>query len=841
MSADDHAILIGIGRYPELGEGGTNADLKGPENDVEAVKAWLMEPKGGDFQHHTNIHVVTSSAATTAADAHPTADELESKLAEFDAIAQSNRRAGRGLQVGRRLYLFVSGHGFSPGRQRGCLFTANAKERLTFNVHVTGWLNWLQDAGYFREYVLWMDCCMNRMSFLQPRDPPLPPVNASEPPRANFVAFAAQRPLKAVEVPISEDGGNTHGVFTWALLEGLRGAAADANGRVTGRSLADWIRNAQSARMDPRDRDDVDVAKEPEVIHEDAGIIFARGVPRPLYPVRLSFPAAAITAIARLWSGTPPRVSQEFPVRGTPVTLDLQPGLYLIDVPSAGIRQGFEVVSPIDVLVEEQGGPVSTTSEGSVFQLDIDPGDPTAEIFVIDNRFSLVDGNPARLSTPLPFGLFKIKTRVGRTMKQRVILLDSDRPTIDRTAMAQRVATVIPIPVTTSDHEFHEEGKVAGSNALRALGLAGNRAALMVMARAFSSREAPVHGTRPWEGVSIVDSVGHTVIDLERDAERHLGGDPYAVCAKAVEPGSYFLRQRLADNTIVEQSLIVCESWGLEVYVLRRVVLGETVVDSRPRVSLMMRKLDEDPDFGMDQILETARVVLADERRILNADLEQLLLKKCYNPIAGIIGGHLLLVERERDPGRDLSLLSIVVEKLRSLVGNRHPDVIALALQCSDPKLRRVGKPIGPPMFQRSWKLLAQASQKRPALIPSSMWDRVQALSTIPPFLAWATNETIKSAARSDFARAILGTDEVQPRSIFLASFAPAAAPAEMMTAVESSTTSAARAAVDAAVGTMGLSSRIVRARAAQLQVPQSGLDALQAVYGGAEHISHTR
>src|SRR5262249_17525536 len=154
-------------------------------------------------------------------------------------IAQANKKAGKGLRVGRRLYLFMSGHGFSPARQRGCLFTANAKERLTFNVHATGWLSWLQDSGYFREFVLWMDCCMNRMAFLQPGAPPLPLINSSESPQANFVAFAAQRPLKAVEVPIAEDGGTTHGAFTWVLLEGLRGAAADANFRVTGRSLAD--------------------------------------------------------------------------------------------------------------------------------------------------------------------------------------------------------------------------------------------------------------------------------------------------------------------------------------------------------------------------------------------------------------------------------------------------------------------------------------------------------------------------------------------------------------------------------------------------------------------------
>ncbi|MEP6587182.1 MAG: hypothetical protein ABJA84_00295 [Polaromonas sp.] len=828
MSADDHAILIGISRYPELGEGGKSADLLGPGNDVDAVKAWLLDPKGGAFPDDSNIHVIKSSPATSAADARPTADELELALSGLDAIAQANKRAGNGLRVGRRLYLFMSGHGFSPGRQRGCLFTANAKERLTFNIHATGWLNWLQDAGYFREFVLWMDSCMNRMSFLQPRDPPLPLVNASEPPRASFVAFAAQRPLKAVEVPIMEDGGKMHGVFTWTLLEGLRGAAADANGRVTGRSLADWIRNAQAARITQRDRDDRDVAKEPEVVQEDAGLIFARGVSKPFYDIRASFPPSIGLGTARLWSGQPPRLAKSFPVSAAPEVLSLQPGLYLIDVPHAGLRQGFTVVSPMDLAIEEHGPPVTEVAEGAVFQLDIDPGDPTAEIFVIDSRFSLVDSNPARLSTPLPSGLFKIKTRIGDATKQRVILLDRDRPPIDPAAMVKTAATVMPIFGTAASHEYHAAGQAAAVNAANALGVAPDRAVIMVMARAFSGWNAPVPGTQPWQGVSIVDARGDTVLDLDQDGERQIGGDPYAFCAKAVDPGSYFLRQRLDDGHNIDQSLIVCKSWRLEVYVLRQVAPGEAAVDVRPRIAVMMRRLGDGPgsDFE-DRVIENARVALASERCILNAELESLLMRKFENPMAGIIGGHLLLVERDRDPSRDLSLLDTVVRNLQSLVGAAHPDVAALALQCSDARLRRVGELIGPPMFQRSWKLLTQAARKRPTLIPAAMWERVQALAALPPFLVWATDEAVKSAARTDLARAIFSERVAQEPPV-----ARAMANASMLTpaaAAAAARSAASRAVAETAVRRTGDLSRMARVRAAQLQVPPSAFEALKA------------
>ena len=35
--------------------------------------------------------------------------------------------------------------------------------------------------------------------------------------------------------------GQVHGVFTWTLLQGLRGGAADERGRVTGESLRNFL------------------------------------------------------------------------------------------------------------------------------------------------------------------------------------------------------------------------------------------------------------------------------------------------------------------------------------------------------------------------------------------------------------------------------------------------------------------------------------------------------------------------------------------------------------------------------------------------------------------------
>ena len=104
---------------------------------------------------------------------------------------------------------------------------------------------------------------MNRMSTLPPSVAPAQPLNMPGAAGPTFIAFAAQRPLKAVERAFAEDADKFHGVFTWTLMQGLQGAAVDGFGMVTGRSLADWLRNAQRSNMDKRDLEDPDVAEEP--------------------------------------------------------------------------------------------------------------------------------------------------------------------------------------------------------------------------------------------------------------------------------------------------------------------------------------------------------------------------------------------------------------------------------------------------------------------------------------------------------------------------------------------------------------------------------------------------
>jgi hypothetical protein len=767
VNSEDYAIVVGIGRYPGLGENNTPLDLKGTDNDVDAMVRWLEDPAGGGLPN-ANIQIVKSPSAPPASvrDATPTTDQLIETLRSLNTIALTNQSNGNGLQVGRRLYIYMSGHGFSPARHRGCLYTANADVTFTHNVHVSSWLEWFQDAGYFREFVLWMDCCMNRIATLPPGEPPARPTTVLTPPRATFIAFGAQRPLKAAENELPDEGNLSQsarkwrGVFTWTLLEGLKGAAVDVHGHITGRSLADWIRNSQAARLSDGDRADRDVSKEPDVVKEDALLVFARGVPVRTYPVQLSFPPSAFGKTARIWSGQPPRVAHEFEIPPRPCMRDVPPGLHLVEVPGAvpRLRQGFEVVGPTDILLEETGDPVvEPTGTDRLFQLEFDPHDPIAEIFVIDACFALVDGMQARLATPLPFGLYKIKTRLTREIKERVILLDRDRPPLAPNAMLPTTVTAAPVAGTEATHEYQIDAVAAIVDQARTLGKAGSRAVLVLTSRIWSGRDGVFPEGRPWEGITVVAADGRIVVDLAAHGTRSgEGGDPIVTACIPLDPGTYFLRLRIDPLPELEQSLVVVDGWALEVHILRRVTPGRAGRHGRPRLSIQMRDLQGAHDVERnDRLVEMARIALADERKVLNDELEALLLLKYKDPMAGIIGAHLLLLAHEEEPTRDLRPLNVVVTNLRSLVGTEHPDVEALSLRCPDAALRRTKPVTAPPLLQRSWKLLVEGTRERARLVPIRLWRRVHAQTAVPLYLAWAVDPEVQALSLRTLARAM--------------------------------------------------------------------------------------
>jgi hypothetical protein len=780
MPPDHYAVVIGISSYPKLGDP-PPADLKGPGVDADSVVTWLTGPGGVPLK---NISLIRSSDCNSPPDAAPTRDDIHEKtFLWLDKLAEANQAATGRRAVGARLYVYVSGHGFSPRFNQGCLLAGNAAERqYSANVFPSAWIDWLQDAGYFREFVLLMDCCMDRQVLTQPTPPPLDPIGTNTAPGPSFVAFAASRPLKAVEKQIPEDGQNWHGIFTWNLLQGLRGAARNSRGNVTGASLANWLRQAQLGWLDDADRRSPDISKEPAILDEDESLILARNVSPLQFDVMLRFPATVPPGVpARLWSGTPPAPGADFLVDPNGVKLRLQPGFYLAEVKAGGLRHGFTVTRSGDITLSEQGpGPLQTAES---FTLTVNPNDATAEIRVMGSDFSVEESGNGSLSAKLPAGLYQIRIRIGRQIVEKVILLDSDWPTPAGGGPAQAlpalptISSAAPLPESRATHEYQQ---AAARDGIARIDIsAGNGAQLMVMARSFSPSGGAAVGMHPWDGVKVFDTAGRLLGDMTvaGDHRGNPGEDPVGVCSFALDPGSYILRHcpGVAGAEVALSLVLPPGGWRLEVYLLRYVG-SLTVEAAKARISVIMHPMAAPWASGEDILAEKARVALADENPILNAELAEVLFRKTDNPLAGIIGGHLLLVGNARDPQVRIDDLNEIVKNLRGLLGSDHPDVEALSLACPDTSLRRTQPVLAPPMFERSWRMLVKESQRNPAILPLALWQQVHAAIVAPPFLIWSADDAVQKDFRKALAEAAFGAPTAEATAAPAGAAAPAAA-----------------------------------------------------------------
>jgi hypothetical protein len=271
-------------------------------------------------------------------------------------------------------------------------------------------------------------------------------------------------------------------------------------------------------------------------------------------------------------------------------------------------------------------------------------------------------------------------------------------------------------------------------------------------------------------GVSVVDTHGLTVLDLAHDglpgASAVAAGEPaggrIVSCTVALPAGGYFLRRRLGAarggaDQVMEQSLVLVPGWVVDV-----TVPGIVPAAAPQPVGLMMRSLDGPaPTAEQDALVGAMLIALADRRRILTPALEAALTGRVVDPLAGILAGHLLLLEQEYDPGRDISPLNGLVRQLQKLLGPLHPDVKALALRCTDASLRP-SRPVPVlPMFMRSWRLLVAGSHQSRALLPRRLWERAVARTAQSPFLAWSMDGRQRQAVQRELAEATWGTTQV--------------------------------------------------------------------------------
>jgi hypothetical protein len=330
MNADDFAIVVAISLYPEFNE------LNSPGVDALEFQKWLLSPTGGDLPPQNVTMILSPVYATPPVGTDdpcvkPTLTEVDNAFRKH--VIRANSR--RGYRVGRRLYVFMSGHGITPGRSStpdlddSALLMANA-DLFSLGLHVPGhpYAEWFRAAGAFDELFLFMDCCRDDASNTPPRNCPFGVLQGDPNRVKRFYASATQWGHSAWEGPVDASSTQKRSYFSFALLEALNNGIRDAQGRLTGNILAGYIKTRVNDL-----RAIAGQAQDPQFLYDPQNdIVLIDQVGNLSGKVRISLPGD-LTSDVELFSSslqlmkTNPVFSNP-PASSNPWELPLTPGVY---------------------------------------------------------------------------------------------------------------------------------------------------------------------------------------------------------------------------------------------------------------------------------------------------------------------------------------------------------------------------------------------------------------------------------------------------------------------------------------------------------------------------------
>src|SRR5262245_33479225 len=94
---DDRALVVCISSYPGI------RDLNGPHNDVDSFFNWLVDPVKGNLAPANVVRVVSNGVGRP----------ILPDITGFFTNLMLEQQASPTPRLGRRVYMFLSGHGFA--------------------------------------------------------------------------------------------------------------------------------------------------------------------------------------------------------------------------------------------------------------------------------------------------------------------------------------------------------------------------------------------------------------------------------------------------------------------------------------------------------------------------------------------------------------------------------------------------------------------------------------------------------------------------------------------------------------------------------------------------------
>jgi len=224
---NDYALIIGIEEYKEM------AKLNGPVNDAKDFLEWACNETGGNIPE-ANCFLIQASKDPYK----PLQDDIDTGLETI---------IGDGSKGYRRLYFFFAGHGYGVAWDtNGLCLPGWTSLRRRNALSSKAYLDYVVESKFFTEVYFFLDCCRDRMINASALTPSLGAILPAGQNVTSLVLFAADFSSKAYEDPELDPNTKVQGYFTKALLQGLRGAAADKNGNITADGLTDFTKRRTS-------------------------------------------------------------------------------------------------------------------------------------------------------------------------------------------------------------------------------------------------------------------------------------------------------------------------------------------------------------------------------------------------------------------------------------------------------------------------------------------------------------------------------------------------------------------------------------------------------------------
>lgn len=319
---NDFAVIVGLQNYPGLDDPAKGRNpLSGPENDANDFKEWVASPAGGDVPEQ-NISLILSSrfepvGIDNLAQAKPAVLEITGAFDKLRFMSLKNAGAGLGNRVGRRLYIFMSGHGIAPTQfgnkiEKECsLLMANVDPTnigaTIYNIPGLYTATWFCENECFDEIFLFMDCCRDMALVASPNW--YLPVKGNADKAKRFYAFATKWSRRSRERIIE---GKMQGIFTKTLLLALNGGCAvpdpsnPSQGVITGQSLKNYLFQNMGQFIDDEFKNDP-LVQQPDIDY----------FPKMNEGRDIVIKAAPITTFPVIINITTPNASGEFKILDT--------------------------------------------------------------------------------------------------------------------------------------------------------------------------------------------------------------------------------------------------------------------------------------------------------------------------------------------------------------------------------------------------------------------------------------------------------------------------------------------------------------------------------------------